>query len=144
MVAAGNSSTSIDAPVPSGVLLLIGPVLIGGFFSWLLYGILIVQIYLYYITYTRDRILIKITVYGLFLVETFQSGIVVQMAWKWMVAGWGRQVALVEPGWAYNFIPITTAVVSLWVQSFYTWRIYALGKGLLVWKIIVSFITAFL
>ena len=32
------------------------------------------------------------------------------MAWKWMVSGWGRHVALTEPGWAYNFIPITTAV----------------------------------
>ena len=27
-----------------------------------------------------------------------------------MVSGWGRHVALTEPGWAYNFIPITTAV----------------------------------
>lgn len=49
-------------------------------------------------------------VYGLFLVETFQSVVVVQMAWQWMVAGWGRQVALMEPGWAYSSIPITTGI----------------------------------
>ena len=32
------------------------------------------------------------------------------MAWQWMVAGWGRQEALMEPGWAYSSIPITTGI----------------------------------
>lgn len=37
---------------------------------------------------------------------------------------------------------LTRSEVSLWVQSFYIWRIYALGKGLLVWKVIVGLIMA--
>ena len=37
---------------------------------------------------------------------------------------------------------LTRSEVSLWVQSFYIWRIYALGNGLFVWKVIVGLIMA--
>ena len=35
------------------------------------------------------------------------------MAWTWMVAGWGRQAVLTKPNWAFNFIPITSAIGML-------------------------------
>ena len=112
---------------------------------------------LYYITYTQDRILIKITgssryypsliytrltedihtVYGLFIVETFQTVVVVKMAWAWLVAGWGRQVALTELNWGYNFIPITGGIgMSSRPKLVYT-LILTKGRSLLVGAVVL-------
>jgi len=105
--------------------------------SWLLYGILVVQIYFYYVSFPRDRILLKITVYGLFGIDTFQNVLCFYIVWSLLCGGWGRPAALEQLTFAFNLIPPTCGIVSLWVQLFYIYRIYVLGRASRIWKCVI-------
>ncbi|EEB97113.1 hypothetical protein MPER_03629, partial [Moniliophthora perniciosa FA553] len=50
-----------------------GPLVIGGMFLHILFGLLTVQVYLYHLAFPRDRIWIKSMVYGVYLVLLAQD-----------------------------------------------------------------------
>jgi len=103
----------------------------------MLYGILVVQTYFYYLSFPKDKVLLKITVYGLFIIDTFQNVICLDAAWFFLCSGWGRPAALQQFSFGFNLIPPTCGIVSLWVQFFYMYRIYVLGKGHRMWKAVI-------
>ncbi|PIL22607.1 hypothetical protein GSI_15297 [Ganoderma sinense ZZ0214-1] len=119
-------------PVSSETLLRIGPILIGALLSWMLFGISIVQLYIYHVSFPRDRFAIWGSVYTIFALDIFQSIVVACEAWQTLCAGWGRSVNLQFPGWTFTALPIVSSIISVWVQTFYAWRIYRLGK----WRVI--------
>ncbi|TFK91950.1 hypothetical protein K466DRAFT_481589 [Polyporus arcularius HHB13444] len=127
-------------PVSPEILLRIGPILIGALLSWMLFGISTVQLYIYHVSFPRDRKAIVWSVYTIFALDVFQSIVVASEAWQTLCAGWGRPVNLQFPGWTFTGLPIVSSVVSVWVQLFYAWRIYQLGK----WRVvpIIIIITA--
>ncbi|KAI0754899.1 hypothetical protein C8Q80DRAFT_396807 [Daedaleopsis nitida] len=119
-------------PVPSEILLRIGPVLMGSLLSFMLFGISIVQLYIYHTSYPLDRRSLQITVYSIFALDIFQTIIAADAAWDMLCSGWGRSINLRFPDWSWYCLPIVSGVVAAWVQLFYAWRIHQLGK----WKII--------
>ncbi|KAH9933136.1 uncharacterized protein BXZ73DRAFT_89798 [Epithele typhae] len=114
--------------------------LIGALFCWMLFGISTVQLYIYHVSFPRDRFAIRASVYTIFALDIFQSIVVACEAWQTLCAGWGRPVNLQFPGWTFTGLPIVSSVISIWVQTFYAWRIYQLGK----WRVvpIIIMITA--
>ncbi|KAI0085564.1 hypothetical protein BDY19DRAFT_441593 [Irpex rosettiformis] len=119
-----------DVPVSSDTLLLLGPVYAGTLVSFLLFGISTMQLYNYSSHYTRDAWPIKVTVYGIYLLDIFQSLTFAVLGYYLLVSGWGRPRTLLLLNWTFAAVPFVTGVVAAWVQVFYAWRIYMIGQ----WK----------
>ncbi|KAA1470116.1 hypothetical protein DENSPDRAFT_748320, partial [Dentipellis sp. KUC8613] len=117
--------------------------LIGCLFSWCLYGVLFVQLYLYYLSFPQDKIIVKLTVYGLFIVDTFQSVAITDLAWAFLCKGWGDLGALRFTTWGFAIVPLVSGIVAAWVQLFFAWRINLLGgrgKRKWIWRAITLLI----
>ncbi|KAI0799564.1 hypothetical protein BC629DRAFT_182469 [Irpex lacteus] len=106
--------------------------------AFLLFGIAVMQLYNYSLYYTRDSLPIKITVYGVFLLDVFQSLTVAVLGYYELCSGWGRPLKLLELNWTFSAVPFVTGLVAAWVQGFYAWRIYKIGE----WKILPALIIA--
>jgi len=136
------SDTLNDPPVPTGTLLTIGPTLVGSLISYALFGISVMQIYLYHINFPRDSWKLKALVYVVFSLDIFQSVAVAILCWHTLVSGWGRPSALLFPGWTFSAVPAASGIVALFVQTFYAWRIYLLGHWRSIPGVIIFFALA--
>ncbi|KAI0806601.1 hypothetical protein C8Q74DRAFT_1212789 [Fomes fomentarius] len=125
-----------EPDVPKETLLIVGPILFGALASWLLFGISIVQLYLYYIFFPNDKIGIKALVYWVFTLDILLTVIAAGMGWHILVAGWGRQSNLIEPGWTFAAIAAGDGIIAMTVQLFYAWRIWILKR----WRVIPGLI----
>ncbi|KAE9403047.1 hypothetical protein BT96DRAFT_990691 [Gymnopus androsaceus JB14] len=144
--------------VPPDLNLLVGPALLESLLSWCLYGMLIVQLYIYFLGSFKDGYKVKFTgkvrihlekinhlvgtVYGLFAIDTWHTVAITSIAWSFLVSGWGDPNSLQFTGWGFALLPLISGLSSTWVQFFFAWRIYILGQGSyhFVWKIIVTII----
>ncbi|KAK7035916.1 hypothetical protein R3P38DRAFT_3263390 [Favolaschia claudopus] len=105
------------------------PMFIGTILNWLLFGTLLVQIYLYFMAFPKDAIWWKrivILILVLELVETFSN--IRDMAHAFG-DGWGDPDALDNVGWAWFSVPVMGAVISFVCQAFYSWRIHVISKS---------------
>ncbi|KAI0337690.1 hypothetical protein BDW22DRAFT_858715 [Trametopsis cervina] len=127
-----------DVPVPESTLLLIGPVFAGALASFLLFGISIMQVYHYSMHYPRDTLVIKVTVWSVFLLDIFQTLTMASLGWYALCSGWGRPLALLRLNWTFSAVPAVTGIVAAWVQTFYAWRIYKIGQWMIVPGLIVA------
>ncbi|KZT71190.1 hypothetical protein DAEQUDRAFT_724570 [Daedalea quercina L-15889] len=117
---------------------LAGPALIGYFFSWALLGVLNVQVYLYYVKFRRDPILLKCLVYAILTLEWVQTILLTVDAFESFVYNYGNPAALTStnrPGW-YS-LTILCGLVSMPVQWYFAWRIYRLFQTKLLCGIIL-------
>ncbi|THU83176.1 hypothetical protein K435DRAFT_844131 [Dendrothele bispora CBS 962.96] len=118
---------SSTAPPPGNALLIVGPILVGTMLSYMLLGIGITQVYVYYMSFPNDKNLMKISVYGLFFMDILQTIAISSSAWSFLGAGWGRPENLHVTDWGFALIPFFAGVCSAAVQLFFAWRIYVLG-----------------
>ncbi|THU89248.1 hypothetical protein K435DRAFT_841896 [Dendrothele bispora CBS 962.96] len=100
------------------------------FVSYLLEGIVIVQAYIYYMSFPNDKVWMKTTVYTLFVLDIAR-----------LSHGWGRPEHLHETEWGFAFIPMLCALCTTVVQIFFAWRIHVLASRLsqkkIFWPVIV-------
>ncbi|KAA1470112.1 hypothetical protein DENSPDRAFT_671661 [Dentipellis sp. KUC8613] len=113
----------------AGVVHIVGPVLLGCLLGWCLYGMLFGQLFIYYMSFPQDRLLVKFSVYILFALETLQTTAITQLAWALLCAGWGDPRALRFSAWGYAALPLVSALVAAWVQLFFAWRVGVLAFG---------------
>jgi len=119
-----------------GVELLFGPMLIGIFLNVLLYGALVVQMFIYYQTYTEDASWIRYFMLYLFLMETVNSVFDIAIIYEPLIVLFGSHRALIN---SPKFLPadaITTVAISTPVQIFMAWRIKVITGSLLLSSII--------
>ncbi|KAL0958474.1 hypothetical protein HGRIS_000613 [Hohenbuehelia grisea] len=72
------------------VKLLFGPMLIGVFMNMILYGVLIVQTFMYFQTYKNDSTWLKYFVLYLFIMETFNTGFDISMMFEPLIMHYGE------------------------------------------------------
>ncbi|KAJ7114300.1 hypothetical protein C8R44DRAFT_881161 [Mycena epipterygia] len=82
--------------------------------------------YTYYQNFPSDRILIRILVYGLFLVDVAQTVILTFHGWFFTVSAWGNPATFDTIPWSGPMIPVLCGLVAATVQIFYAWRIWIL------------------
>ncbi|KAF8265008.1 hypothetical protein EI94DRAFT_1590479, partial [Lactarius quietus] len=114
--------------------------LFGPLFDWALYGILIVQTYVYSYNFPKDPLSLKfIAVYFVFLLETAQTVLTGTDAYYWFVTGFGDTDHLENSHLSSIDNPIVTAVVSLIVQGYFCHRIWKLNRwtSWICWIIVV-------
>ncbi|KIL62616.1 hypothetical protein M378DRAFT_165463 [Amanita muscaria Koide BX008] len=113
---------------PSQFVLLTGPIFLSSVLNWCLFGILVTQIYIYQISFPKDRWPLKLLVYSLLVIDTAQTFFFTDYAWQVLVAGWGNPQVLLGFTWSSCTIPIVDGLVSIIAQLFFAWRIWMFRK----------------
>ncbi|KII90217.1 hypothetical protein PLICRDRAFT_40413 [Plicaturopsis crispa FD-325 SS-3] len=106
-----------------------GVMFIGCIFDAILYGILVFQVYRYYLK-NHDRLLLRMLVGALYIIDSFQLVLVVHAMWHWLIANFDDRVALGTSIWSLNVEVGTTVVITFMVRCFFTGRLWRLsGKN---------------
>ncbi|PFH47887.1 hypothetical protein AMATHDRAFT_151021, partial [Amanita thiersii Skay4041] len=129
-----------------------GPILLGVFFNSILYGVLVVQLFVYFQTYKKDTGWIRHLMVYLFILETINTGFAIAMMYEPLVLRYGKRqsaesLALLSylGRWfigtpdattffpiALSTDPIITVLISTPVQIFIAWRIQMISKSRLL------------
>ncbi|KAJ3577029.1 hypothetical protein NP233_g47 [Leucocoprinus birnbaumii] len=130
----------VPQQLPDNAPLILGPPLVGVVINWWLYGIFIMQYFMYINNVNRDPKWLRAVVHLLFLLDTVQSFMIMDDVFFWYVYNFGNY-ANVE--FKYNLVPIDgilmDALIMFTVQLVYCWRLWVLGR----WRILPG-IAAFL
>ncbi|KAK0444991.1 uncharacterized protein EV420DRAFT_1572857 [Desarmillaria tabescens] len=113
---------------PSDVYKTAGPLLVGSFLNFMLYGVLCNQVYIYYISFPKDRLMSKSIVRVLWLTETVQTIINITGIFDTFCYKFGNLSALNDIGLSWFGVPILSGFVGCVCQLFYAWRMYNFSK----------------
>ncbi|KAF8266054.1 hypothetical protein EI94DRAFT_1734164 [Lactarius quietus] len=114
--------------VPPHIEEITAPMMFGALWNWTLYGVLVVQLYVYSYNFPGDRMHLKLLVYSVFLVETLQTAFTGVDLYYWFVSGFGNMDHLSSPYLSAFDVPIIGSIVSLTVQLFFVYRIWVLSE----------------
>ncbi|KAI0077527.1 hypothetical protein K474DRAFT_1707275 [Panus rudis PR-1116 ss-1] len=122
------SSTELP-PIPPIIAQLTGPLLLGHFFNWGLFGALTVQCYIYYLAFPNDRPIPKTLVAFTYTIEVLQTVLSTRDAFRNFGTGWGNMIELDAVGWLWFSVPVLGSIISCTGQLFYAWRIWILSES---------------
>jgi len=113
----------------SDLLLSIAPIMFGLIWNWFLMGTLMVQVYYYHLTFSRDPKILKALVYIVFLCDLAQTGLTTHTAYYTFVEHYTNAGVLNDPARTIIAQPLFDGIIGALVQGFYAWRIWQLGKN---------------
>ncbi|KAJ8077983.1 hypothetical protein PM082_000184 [Marasmius tenuissimus] len=125
------------AGIPSDISFISGPIIITFMVSSMLYGIQVLQVYTYYMSFPKDRAFVKCLVYIVFLLDTVQTILFLHDAFQLFGYGFGDMETLKKAHLSGFSVPILTGMVSLIVQSFYAHQIRVLSQSNILVAVIV-------
>ncbi|EPQ53922.1 hypothetical protein GLOTRDRAFT_116659 [Gloeophyllum trabeum ATCC 11539] len=106
--------------------LVLGPTLIGVLFNVFLFGCVITQCYLYFITFKNDSPRIRFLVWFLLIADTLNSAFECVVAYEYTITSFGDYVAASNGNWRAGTGPVLIGVIAATVQGFFAWRVYRL------------------
>ncbi|EKM82037.1 hypothetical protein AGABI1DRAFT_105410 [Agaricus bisporus var. burnettii JB137-S8] len=106
-----------------------GPMLIGTLLNVLLFGVMIAQVYIYYTSYRRDRLVLKLFVFTVFLADTVNSVLDIVYIYMCLIVHFGDTDYLKVTNWQFSSAPVLTGIIALMVQLFFAWRIQLLTRN---------------
>lgn len=121
------------------VELLFGPMLVGTYMNAILYGVMILQVFIYYQTY-KDGIGLRLFVLYLFVAETLNTGLAITMIYEPLVRKYGTLDAVTFFPSMLPTDPITTVLISTPIQIFIAWRIRVISRT--TWSALIICILA--
>ncbi|KAF9522325.1 hypothetical protein CPB83DRAFT_864613 [Crepidotus variabilis] len=127
--------------IPYNVVQTTGPLLLGHLLNWFLFGLLSLQIYIYYLSFPDDSLSSQALSYGVYLFELAQTIILTQAAFRVFAQGYGNLHILDEVGTNWLSAPIMGGIVAFVAQAFYARRIWILSKSIMVPLIILLLAT---
>jgi len=127
-----NIDQTVTITIPSTIPTILGPLLVGIFLNWGLLGLLMNQIYVYYLCFPNDSRYIKAIVYTVLALEIAQTCMLSSDSWKWFISAWGHPDQLDEYHLSWFDIPICGGIMSGIVQLTFAWRIWLLSKSWLL------------
>ncbi|KAF9258132.1 hypothetical protein L218DRAFT_1067158 [Marasmius fiardii PR-910] len=122
---------------PPEILKVAGPFLLGYLLNYGLYGVLTVQVYVYYNAFPNDRTAVKAIVYGVYLVETMQTIMITWEAFQNFVFGFGKMEALDAINLNWFVCCLIDGAVAFVVQTYFAYRIHLLSRSKLLARVIV-------
>ncbi|KDQ56884.1 hypothetical protein JAAARDRAFT_36357 [Jaapia argillacea MUCL 33604] len=122
-----------------GILdLTIGPILIGVVFNVFLFGTMVMQCYLYFITFKRDKRRIRFLVWMLLVLDTANTIFDIATLYGYTITDFGNHEAVSYGTWRAAMDPALTAVISASVQGFFAWRVHCLVQ--ITWLTVVIYV----
>jgi len=119
------------------------PLFVGTLLNWSLFGVLAVQVYLYFLAFPKDQRVNKLVVVFVIIAETLQTFGDTRNTIRTFGAGWGNPAMLDEVGWAWFSVPVLGSTIGCVGQMFFAWRIYVIGNRTLVIPSVIGAITLF-
>ncbi|KAM5537178.1 hypothetical protein V8D89_009111 [Ganoderma adspersum] len=119
------ADASFENPMVLNLMSSYGPLLIGALLSCVLYGMSVIQLFMYFNTYERDSIWMKLYVVLVWVIETASVICVLVALWPVLILKWGslHELSLTQ-------LPmLMTAVGTFLVHMFYIWRIFKVNGG---------------
>ena len=92
---------------------------------------------MYYTWFPEDRRLLKCLVWGSFVWEWVQVGLITQNYFEAFVYNYGKLESLTSYNNSWFSAPIMTGVVSFVVQCFFAWRIWMLSRSKVLTSVIL-------
>jgi len=137
-------SAPMSVPVAPDVTLLFGPMLIGVLMNTMLYGVMIVQAFLYHSRYKADRSWFRYLVLYLVIVETANWVCDVGLIYEPLIIRYGTPEALLVSPVLLRADAVLTVLISTPIQFFIAWRIHVVTRsyvlpGIILILAIVSF-----
>ncbi|KIK62691.1 hypothetical protein GYMLUDRAFT_41607 [Collybiopsis luxurians FD-317 M1] len=117
------------AESPPTPQLVLGPYYFGIVLNTFLYGILLLQLIIYYQGYKTDRPWLRYFVFYLFFVETVNTGISLAMIYQPLVGQFGTDGPMTFFPTLLPSQPLLETAISAPVQFFYAWRIRVIMKS---------------
>ncbi|KAH7912380.1 hypothetical protein BJ138DRAFT_800934 [Hygrophoropsis aurantiaca] len=105
----------------------VGPPFVGLLFSIGMYGILCLQTYTYFHSYS-DRRHLRYLVAIVWLVETFHTVIISDSIYYYDIVNYNNPNVLNSSTWTVNIHVVVTAFVAFLIQNFFAYRIYILSE----------------
>ncbi|KAJ7016258.1 hypothetical protein C8F04DRAFT_1163353 [Mycena alexandri] len=124
------------SPAPD-VTVLFGPMLLGVLLNTLLYGIMLVQVMVYYSRYMSDRPWFRYLVSYLVLIETVDLVCDIGIIYEPLILRYGTPEALLVSPVMLRADAVLTVLISTPTQFFIAWRIYAVTRSLTLPALIV-------
>ncbi|ESK92408.1 hypothetical protein Moror_4539 [Moniliophthora roreri MCA 2997] len=124
--------------IPSDVDRIAGPLIITFMLGSILYGVSVLQVYIYYMSFPNDRKLVKSLVYTVFILDTTQTIIFFRDAFIIFGSGFGDMKNLRAAHLSGISVPILTGLVSILVQGFYSYQIKVISRTWILPTIIFS------
>lgn len=127
-------------PIPPDIIGITAPQLIGSLFNWALWGVLSVQVYVYYLNFPDDKKWNKVLVYGTYLFEVAQTSMNGADLYFWFASGYGNLNHLGTVNISWVDTPIQCGIIAAVVQCFFAYRIYTLRRSYLWICIVIVFL----
>ncbi|KIM64657.1 hypothetical protein SCLCIDRAFT_613265 [Scleroderma citrinum Foug A] len=99
----------------------------------LLYGVLCVQVFIYFQNYPDDHVLLKYLVAIIWIVESVHTGFLISANNSYLINGFGNLVLLTQISWDLLASFEISFVVMFIVNLFFTWRVWVFCKK--VWAV---------
>ncbi|KAF8185301.1 hypothetical protein K438DRAFT_1974012 [Mycena galopus ATCC 62051] len=112
------------------------PMLIGTVVSSALFGTLLVQVYIYFSVFSKDRMAWKFIVILIVVLEVVETFTGFRDLARIFGYGWGDPDTLDEVGWAWFSAPIMGSIIAFICQIFYGWRVYIIGNNVFIFAVI--------
>ncbi|KAF9460453.1 hypothetical protein BDZ94DRAFT_1265937 [Collybia nuda] len=126
---------SSDPNSPDNIPFKAGPPLVGIILNWFLFGILIMQYFLYCMNVAqRDHKFLRTMVHFIFLLDIVQTIMTMVDAFDWFVYNFGNADMLANFEIAAIDSPFLDGIIAFTVQIVYCWRVHKLSG----WKILPS------
>ncbi|KAH9934390.1 uncharacterized protein B0H18DRAFT_981599 [Fomitopsis serialis] len=100
------------------------------------YGLSVLQSYLYFIRYEKDRIYLRLLVLVLFCLSTVHSIFVCHTVWHYLVFSYTDVALLTDGEWSVYAATTVGVVTCFLVQCFFARTLYQLLKGR--WRLIIT------
>ncbi|KIJ64708.1 hypothetical protein HYDPIDRAFT_111279 [Hydnomerulius pinastri MD-312] len=110
-----------------------GSTLAGIFGCLVLYGVSIMQTFIYYVWYPKDSCAQKLLVAILFVLDTAHAFLACSGIWNYFIQDYGDLANISLMHVPITLVILVTPLVSFIVQSYFIWRIWFLSAGRFKW-----------
>ncbi|KAF8881027.1 hypothetical protein CPB84DRAFT_1792086 [Gymnopilus junonius] len=113
--------------------------LLGYLFHWGLFGVLVVQVYLYHLAFPNDPMRNKGLVYSVLVLDILQTIIITRSVFHIFGDGYGNFSSFNDVELAWLDVPVLTGIISFIAQGFYAYRIKIISQSYWVAGVILFF-----
>jgi len=125
-----------ESELDSGSLTVSGAFFLAALFNCGLFGILSVQVYIYYLAFPKDPKLTRILVNGLYLLETFEMVVIIYNTYTMFGLRFGDKAVLSERLLLW-ILPITVSIATFAVHCYYAYCIRTISQSRVIASVIV-------
>ncbi|KAK0235368.1 hypothetical protein EDD85DRAFT_73655 [Armillaria nabsnona] len=116
--------------MPSPIVEIYAPLMVGAFVTSVLYGVTVMQMYIYYQTSQKDPRWMRLFVFYLLLAETTNTILDVGIVFEPLILRYGSEIPLIRSPLPLQLTDgVMTVLISTPVQMFMAWRIRIITKS---------------